>query len=134
MSTQIASSRLICSSFEQAAGFYQELLSGITTYEELGARVLKHIRTAYSFCQVGQVRELSGILANSPVKEHRLIDRYYHVWCEFRESQCNELALETVIDQSRTYKSKALITRAGFEVYNGNSEIALYFYAEAQRL
>lgn len=97
----------------------------------MASYVLTRIRTAYAFRQVEQVRELSNVLINLPLREHRIIGQYYLVWCQFRECVCDYPTLEGIIEQTRTYKSKALIWRAGFDVYKGDFEAALYFYAEA---
>jgi len=97
----------------------------------LASRLLKEIRIAYAFRQVEQVRELSNLLINLPLREYQIIGQYYLVWCQFRECVCNYTILESIIEQTQTYKSKALIWRAGFDVYKGDSETALYFYKEA---
>ncbi len=123
----------ICPSTTKVGEFYQHLLNGITTYQELGARTLKQIRVAHAFRRIEQVKELSSILINVPIREYRLIGQYYLVWCQFRESKCNDAALEIVIDQTRTYKSKALVSKGTFELYRGKADSALYFYAEALR-
>jgi AraC-like DNA-binding protein len=131
MSRQTESSLFIVSPFSGLAEFYQQLLSGITSYEGLGTRVLGLIKTAYAFRQAKQVRELSKILINIPLREYQLIGRYYLIWCQFRESKCNDTILERIIEQTETYKSKALITRAAFGVYKGQPETALRFYTES---
>src|SRR2546423_13827695 len=114
MSNEIKSSFLIDSSMRR---FYQDLLSGIATYKELGSRVIKEIRAAYAFRQTDKVRELARLLLNFPIKEYQLIARYYLVWCKCRESQYDTESLERIIEQTRTYKAKSLISRAAFEVY-----------------
>ncbi len=131
MSKQTESSLFIVSPFSGLAEFYQQLLSGITSYEGLGTRVLGLIKTAYAFRQTKRVRELSNLLINIPLKEYQVIGRYYLIWCQFRESKCNDIVLEKIIEQTETYKSRALITRAAFGVYKGQSDTALRFYTES---
>jgi AraC-like DNA-binding protein len=133
MSKQTESNLFIFSSFKQAGGFYQHLLRDITTYEELGNRILHQIKAAYAFRQVERVAELSRILINIPLEEYQLIGRYYLVWCQFREAKCHENILEAIIEQTHTYRSKALTSRGSFELHKGKAETALYFYAEAIR-
>jgi hypothetical protein len=111
--------------------FYQQLLTGIGTYEELGKRVVKAVKLHHSFRQVDKVRELSQILVNFPIKEYRLISQYYLLWCGCREKKYHARILETVIEQSQTYKTKALQSRAAYEIFSGNSAQALYFYTES---
>src|SRR5918992_6205772 len=99
------------------AGFYQHLLSGVATYEQLGNRIIKQIKAAYAFRQVDTVRELARVLVNLPVKEYRLIGQYYLVWCKCRELKYYTDALERIAEQSQTYKAKAIISRAALEIY-----------------
>ena len=110
---------------------YQHLFKGIASFEELGNRIIKQIKAAHAFRQVEQVRELSRILINIPIKEYQLIAQYYLVWCKCREFQYRDKVLESISEQTQTYKAKALISRAAFEIYKGNMENAIYFYTEA---
>ncbi|HEX8091209.1 MAG TPA: hypothetical protein VF762_20305 [Blastocatellia bacterium] len=128
MSKQIANSLFIDSSIPR---FYQQLLASIGTYEELGTRIVKQIKLLHSFRRTDQVRELSHILANFPIKEYRLIGRYYLLWCSCREKKYHAYILENVIEQSQTYKTRALQSRAAIEVYHGNFTNAIHFYAES---
>jgi hypothetical protein len=110
---------------------YQHLLSGIAGYETLGNRIVKQIKAAHAFRQSNTVKELSRILINIPIKAYQLIGQYYLVWCKCRTSQYDTEALERIIDQTRTYKSKALVSRAAIAGYQTDIERELYFYAEA---
>jgi tetratricopeptide (TPR) repeat protein len=111
--------------------FYQQLLSGIGSYQELGNRIIGQIKTAHAFRQTEQVRELSKLLLNFPIKEYQLIGQYYVLWCGCRERNYKAGILENVIEQSQTYKTRALQSRAAIEVYQGNFTDALRFYAES---
>jgi hypothetical protein len=113
------------------AGLYQQLLSGVVSYKELGNRIIRRIKAAHAFRQVEQVRELSGALINIPIKECQLIAQYYLVWCECRESKLNADALESIADQSRTYKAKAFLSLAGFAELRGDFELELFFLNES---
>jgi hypothetical protein len=50
---------------------------------------------------------------------------------KYRNKENQTQILDSVIEQSKTYRTKALISRAALEVYKGNLEHALYFYAES---
>jgi len=113
---------------------YQHVLSGIASYAELGTVVLRQIEAAHAFCQLEQVRELARILVNLPIREYELIGQYYLVWCKCRELEYQSDVLEQIAEHSHSYKAKALISRAAFDVYHGNAEGALYFYTEALRV
>jgi hypothetical protein len=70
-------------------------------------------------------------LANFPITEYQLIGQYYLVWSEGRNSKYGIEALERIAEQTQTYKTQALTSRAAFEVYKNEPEAALYFYTEA---
>jgi hypothetical protein len=93
--------------------------------------VLKHIELAQAFRQTHTVGKLARLLISSPVQEYRLIGQYYLVWCQCRESKYPSPQLETIIDRTQTYKTKALLTRGAFEAYQGKTDSMLYFYLEA---
>jgi hypothetical protein len=128
MSKQTDKSLFIDSSVPR---FYQQLLASVGTYKELGTRIVKQIKLHHSFRRIDQIRELSQILVNFPIKEYRLIGQYYLLWCGCRERKYHAYILENVIEQSRTYKTRALQSRAAIEVYQGNFTNALHFYAES---
>src|SRR5215212_8440775 len=113
--------------------FYQHLLSGVLSFEVLGNRIIRQIEAAHAFRQVEKVKELASILINIPVRECQLIAQYYLIWCKCRDLDYRADALEGIIEQTKTYKAKTLSSRAAFEVFQGNTEAALYFYMEALR-
>ena len=110
---------------------YQQMLTGVASYEALGKRILSQIKAAQAFRQVERVRELARILINIPIREYQLIAQYYLAWCKCRDLEYHTDTLEKIIEQTQTYKAKALIARAAFEVYRGHTEQAFYFYNEA---
>jgi hypothetical protein len=48
------------------AELYQQLFGGIASIRELGNKIIREIKAAYAFRQVGKVRELSNVLINFP--------------------------------------------------------------------
>jgi AraC-like DNA-binding protein len=128
MSKQPESSFLIGSSLP---ALYQQLLTGLASYEELGNRILRRIKAAHAFQQVEQESELARVLINIPIREFQLIGQYYLNWCKCRELEYRSDILERIAEQTKTYKAKALISRAAFDVYQGKIESAFYFYSEA---
>jgi hypothetical protein len=112
-------------------GFYQQILSGVGSYQELGNRTIRRIKAAHAFRQVELVSELSRVLINIPIKELQLVGQYYLVWCQGRACKYDNEGLERITEQTQTYKTKALLSRAGFEVQQGHVESGFYFYTEA---
>lgn len=128
MSKQIESSLFIVSSLP---ALYQQLLSGIASYEELATRILVEIKTAHAFRQTDKVRELARILVNLPLSEARLIGQCYLAWCDCRMRNYQAAVFERVVDDSRIYKAHALISRAAIDFYQGDFDDALRFYLES---
>jgi hypothetical protein len=112
---------------------YQRLIAGVASHKLLGDCIIEQIKAAQAFRQVEHVKELARVLINIPIREYNLIAQYYLVWCNCRELKYDNEALEKIIDQTKTYKVKALSSRGTFEWYKGNNENALYFYNEALR-
>lgn len=127
MSKQTKTSFLISSPWFE---LYQKLLTGIGSYEELGRRIVNQIKLYHSFRQKDKVREMGLILANFPLKEFHLIGQYYLVRCGSGEKKDHPYILEQVIEQSQTYKTRALQSRAAHDVYQGKLTEALSFYME----
>src|ERR1044072_3282106 len=117
--------------FPSMPRLYQHLLAGYASYEALGSRIIQQIKAAHAFRQVEQVRELAGILINIPIKEYQLIAQYYLVWCKCRDYEYPTETLERIVEQTKTYKTKALFSRGAVEWYKGENEAAIYFYTEA---
>jgi tetratricopeptide (TPR) repeat protein len=111
--------------------FYQQILNETGSFKELGGKIIQRLKAAQAFREVETVQELSQILINIPIKEYQLIAQYYFVWCQYRESKYDTGALERVIEQTLTYKTKALFSRGAVEWYRGRPEAALSFYKEA---
>ena len=103
----------------------------MSSYQQLGHRILKEIKTASVFRQDEKVEELSKILMNIPIKEYQLIGAYYFAWRYCREDVSQAKTLEKIAEQSHTYKAQALLMRAAIEGYQGNTESEFYFYTEA---
>src|SRR5436305_9388485 len=74
MSKETARNLFIVSSMP---ALYQQLLRGISNYEQLAARILRQIKAAHAFRQTERVKELSRILIKVPIKENQLIGQYY---------------------------------------------------------
>jgi tetratricopeptide (TPR) repeat protein len=128
MSKQTDKSLFILSSMPR---LYQHLLTGGAGYEALGKRIIDRVKLAQDFRHIELVKELARVLINISIKEYKLIAEYYLVWCKCRDLECNTDTLEKIIEQTQTYKTKALFSRGAVEWYKGRNEIALYFYKEA---
>ena len=133
MSVTVASNRFITSSLKGYAGFYQQLLCGVSNLQELGNRLVYAIETANSFRQLERVEELGLILVNLPIKEYQLIGQYYQGVCAYRKGENKHSIFEKVIEESRTYKAKGLVSLAAVELSRGDLTSSLKIYTEAMR-
>jgi hypothetical protein len=112
---------------------YQHLLSGLANYEVVANHFVSRIKVAHAFRQTDEVRTLSTLLCNIPIREYQLIAQYYLVWCKCRDQEYDTESLERIIEQTAAYKAKSLGSRAAFEGYKGDTESEYYFYTEALR-
>ena len=133
MSVKVANSRFINSSLQKSAGFYQQLFREISGFHELGQSLVRQAEVAQSLRQVDRVEEIALVLSNLPLKEHRLIGNYYQAWLQRREYNARQV-FESVLEQSKTYKAKALISLAASESYTGNYETELSYFTQALKV
>jgi tetratricopeptide (TPR) repeat protein len=129
MSVRVAKNRFI--SFSLVAE-YHHFLEGISNIVELGKHLTSAAETAQLIRQADTVREYGLILSNLPVKEYQLIGRYYLGWCAcWNGIDVAPSFFESIFDQSRTYKAKALITLGGLAAAKGNFEDEMRYRKEA---
>jgi tetratricopeptide (TPR) repeat protein len=112
---------------------YQQLFTGVASYEVLGTHIHGQIKVARTFRRIEQIKELSRLLLNIPIREYQLIAQYYLVWCDSLETDYQIEALERITEQTETYKSQALSSIAAFEGAKGQLGAAMYFYIEAMK-
>lgn len=65
------------------------------------------------------------------MKEYQSIGQYYFGWCAYRKGEDARLILERVIEESDTYRVRALMTLAAVEAREGNFEAELSRFIEA---
>ena len=86
MIVKTTSNLFITSSFT-VAGFYQQLIGGMSSFQELGNSVVKIAEQAQAFRQYDRVKEAAQILANIPIKQYQTIGHYYLGLCEYRKGK-----------------------------------------------
>ncbi len=112
MSVKVANSRFITSSF---ARFYQQTLSNFATTQELGSWLIRQAEIAQAFREREKLEEISTILCNFPLKEVQTIGQYYKGLCVHHRGEDAQSIFEQVVEDSRTYKAKALMSLAAVE-------------------
>jgi tetratricopeptide (TPR) repeat protein len=131
MTVKVATTRFIGSSVKRYAGYYQQLLANISTFQELGDRLIRAAEVAHAFRKVEQVAELGLLLSNLPLKEYQLIGQYYLGWCAYRRGESPREVFEAVIENSETYRARALMSLAAIAAREGNTEGELKHFSEA---
>ncbi|HKQ08585.1 MAG TPA: hypothetical protein VJ464_25915, partial [Blastocatellia bacterium] len=78
MSKQMPNSLFIVSPFgTEQAGLYQDLLRGLSSYEQFGNRLIQLAEHAHAFRQFDRLKEIGEILSNFPIKSYQSIGYYY---------------------------------------------------------
>src|ERR1044072_6327100 len=133
MSVKVANSRLIISSLKHAA-LYQQIFRNLSDFQKLGNRVIQSAEQAQMLRQIERMEECGLILSNIPIKEYGLIGQYYLGWGAHLKGQGAKHIFENVLEESRTYKSRALIALAAIEDIQGNHSQQSRCFTEALRL
>jgi tetratricopeptide (TPR) repeat protein len=131
MSVKVASNRFIASS---VAGFYQQLLSTVSGFQELGKCLIRAAEIAQDLRRIDVVREFGLILSNIPIKEYQLIGQHFLAWCAYRGGENVVNSLEEVLEKSQTYKAKSLMVLAAIYGRKGDFDSELRYLSESLKL
>jgi len=125
MSVTVANSRFINSSLR--AAFYQQLLSRVSDFRELGKRAVGEAERATNFRNTTRLEELTIVLSNIPIPEYQLIGQYYLGVSDYFKGESKQSLFENIVEKSQTYKAQAFITLAALEARKGDfaSELKL---------
>jgi hypothetical protein len=78
MSNKTAKTLFIRSPFSsEYAGLYQELLSGVASYQKLGDRLTQLGEQAHACRQFDKVKEIGQLLSNIPIKSFQSTGYYF---------------------------------------------------------
>ena len=128
MSVKVANSRFITSSLK---GLYKYLTYHLSSFQALGERLIHEAETAQAFRQTEKLEELGLILSNFPVKEYRLAGQYYIGWSMSRKGQDAQELFEKVVEESNTYRARALIDLGSRQARKGDFSSSIPYYKEA---
>lgn len=133
MSVKVASNRFIIPSLHRFGALYQHLFSGVSGFQQLGERLIREAEMAQAFRQVDRLEQLGALLSHLPLKEYHIIGQYYLGWSQYRKGENAQPIFEKVIEQSRTYKTKGLISLGALRFGNQDFGSAIKCYTEALR-
>ncbi len=136
MSKQTESNLFISSPLAKYAGLYQGLLSGISSFQRLGNRLVRLGETAHVFRRFHLVREVGQTLSHLPIKDFQAIGHYFLAVasnnCGKGDQQEARRLFQLVADTAAsTYKAKALQSLAGVSANTGNYDAELYYLNES---
>jgi tetratricopeptide (TPR) repeat protein len=132
MSVQVASNRFIGSSLNRIGAFYQHLFSTISV-QQLGKWLIREAEIAQAFRHTDRLEEFGLLLSHLPIGEYQIIGQYYLGWSKFRGGENAQPVFEKVIEQSKTYKTKGLISLGALMFGNRDFPSAIRYYTEALR-
>ena len=136
MSNDTANTLFMFSPFSSKyAGLYQELLSGVSSYQRLGNRLIQLAEQAHAFRQFDKVKELGQLLSNVPIKSYQAIGHYFLGVAansmgngdQDKAQRLFELTVDTAPDD---YKVKAILSLGALAFNKKDFDTALYFYRE----
>jgi tetratricopeptide (TPR) repeat protein len=130
MSVKVANSRFIPSSFK---GLYRCLTHHLSSFQALGERLIHEAESAQAFRQTERLEEIGSILSNFPIKEYRLIGQYYIGWSISRKGHDAQRLFEQVVEESTTYRARALIDLGSRQARKGDFNSSISYYTEALR-
>lgn len=124
------------------AGLYQEMLSGILSFQQLGNRLVQLAEQAHAFRQFDKVKELGQLLSNIPIKNYQAIGYYFLAVSansmgngdQGKAKRLFELAIDAAPD---VYKIKSVLSLGALAFNKMDFDSALHFYKEtikAERL
>jgi tetratricopeptide (TPR) repeat protein len=140
MSNKTAKTLFIHSPFAtEYAGLYQELLSGIASYQQLGNRLIQLGEQAHACRQFEKVKEIGQILSNLPIRRFQAIGYYFLAVAANSKGNGDQdrarKLYETVAETAPIlYRAKAILSLGAVSFNAGNFDSALYYFKETLKV
>jgi hypothetical protein len=118
-----------------AGGFYQELLKGIGSYEQLGKRLILLGEQAHAFRQFDKVQEIGQLLSNIPVKDYQAIGYYFLAVAANNKGNGDQVKARQLYERTAEtapahYQAKSLLSLAAVAANTNNRDLEIYYYLE----
>ncbi|MFL6214132.1 MAG: hypothetical protein ACJ74J_09610 [Blastocatellia bacterium] len=137
MSKQTPSNLFMYSPFgNEQAEFYQDLLKGISKYEQLAQRLMKLAEQAHAFRRYDWVKEIGGIISNFPFKAYQAIGHYYLGVAYSKRGSGNlekaKQLLTVAADAAPpTFRAKAMLSLGAVSAHLRRPDAELDYFTEA---
>jgi tetratricopeptide (TPR) repeat protein len=117
----------------------QTNIGGISSYQQLGNRLIHLAEQAYAFCQFDRVREYGQILSNIPIKNYQAIGHYFLAVAanskgngdQDKAKRLFELAIDKAPD---IFKVRSILSLGALSFNRGDFDSASYYYRETIRV
>jgi hypothetical protein len=118
-----------------AAEFYQDVLKGIGSYEQLGKRLIHLGEQAHAFRQFDKVQEVGQLLSNIPIKDYQAIGYYFLAVAANNKGNGDQEKARQLYEQaaeagSAHYQAKSLLSLAAVAANTNNRDLEMYYYLE----
>ncbi|MFP5263969.1 MAG: hypothetical protein ACLGJB_18965 [Blastocatellia bacterium] len=136
MSKQTANSFFMYPPLVEYAEFYQQLLRGLVSHQQLGDGLIRLAEQANAFRQLDKVRELADLLRGLPIKEYQHIGQYYLALSTHKNGKGDvdkaRRILESTVSRIHPgYKAKAILLLAAMSARKGDYDSEFYYFTEA---
>ena len=116
-------------------GLYQQLLTSVISFQDLGNRLIRHAHQAKAFRRVEEVGQAAEILCNIPIKDYQVIGQYYLAWCERRTNPHVIYVFEKVAETAPArYRSLAMHSLAALAARKQDYEAELSWLIESLKI
>jgi hypothetical protein len=136
MSKQMPNSLFMVPPFTaKQVGFYQDLLRGLSSYEQLANRLIRLAEHAHAFRQFDRLKEIGEMLSNLPIKSYQAIGSYYlavfYNKCGNGDLEKAKGLLTFAADTALPYyRGKAMLSLAAVSAHSKKPDAELYFFTE----
>jgi tetratricopeptide (TPR) repeat protein len=117
------------------AGFYQGLLRGVASYQQLGNRLIQLAEQAHAFRQFDRVREIGQLLSNIPTKDYQAIGYYFlavaaNSMGNGDQDKAQKLFELVVENAPQYYRAKAILSLAAISAHKADFDSELCYILE----
>jgi tetratricopeptide (TPR) repeat protein len=137
MSNRTADNLFMFSSLAKgyAVGFYQELLKGIGSHQQLGNRLIHLAEQAHAFRRFDEVQEIGQLLSNIPIKDYQAIGYYFLAVAANSKGNGDQEQARKLYERAAEmapsrYRAKALLSLAAVSANTHNRDLEMYYYLE----
>jgi tetratricopeptide (TPR) repeat protein len=135
MSVKTPSNFFIDFSLRFHAGFYQRLLKQVSSFNELGNRLVRIAEYERAFRRYDNVNEAAQLLVNLPLVEYQTIGQYYLGLCDYGKGIDPIETFEHVAETAPTrYRILAMQSLAAIGTRRGDHNSQLFWLLESFKI